>query len=77
MNKNLIRKTLTAAVAVITLSMATMALPADASAWSRHGHFMHHGHFWFHGYGVRHVGAWPVLGCWRRTPVGPVNVCLQ
>ena len=81
MKANLIAKSAIVGAAAVTLGIA--ALPADASAWIRHGHFVRFAHVhawrapavWRPGLRVVRFGT---LGCVRHLPSGGwVNVCIQ
>jgi hypothetical protein len=78
----LTRTVLTAAVAAVAISGATLAMSTDASAMGGKG-FRKHGHYGFHfrrfGHRWRHRHFWfhrvRYSPCWTRTPFGWVYVC--
>jgi hypothetical protein len=85
------KKIITAAIAALALSTASLAVPGQAFAGG-HGHGGHgggHGHHGHHGFGHRHGHGifghghhhhhhrpfFAYNSCWKWSPYGPVNVC--
>jgi hypothetical protein len=88
-----IKKIITATIAALALTTASLAIPGQAFAGGRghgghgghgggHGHHGHHGHghgHHHHGYGHHgHRHHFHVYNsCWKWSPYGPVNVCYR
>jgi hypothetical protein len=77
---------ITAAIAALALTTASLAVPGQAFAGGRHGGFGHghhgigHGHFgghgiFGHGHHHHHRPFFAYNSCWKWSPYGPVNVC--
>jgi hypothetical protein len=75
---------ITAAIAALVLTTASLAVPGQAFAGGGHGHFgIGHGHFGhghfghggFFGHGHHHRPFLAYNSCWKWSPYGPVNVC--
>ena len=76
---------ITAAIAALALTTASLAVPGQAFAGGRHGGHGGHGHFGighghfghggFFGHGHHHRPFLAYNSCWKWSPYGPVNVC--
>ena len=73
---------ITAAIAALALTTASLAVPGQALARGGHGghggHGIGHGHFGhgFFGHGHHHHRPFFAYNsCWKWSPYGPVNVC--
>ena len=70
---------ITAAIAALALTTASLAVPGQAFARGGHGgHGIGHGHFGGHGifgHGYHHRQFFAYNSCWKWSPYGPVNVC--
>ena len=79
---------ITAAIAALALTTASLAVPGQAFAGGHGGHGGHGGGFGGHGIGHGHFGHgffghghhhyrpfFAYNSCWKWSPYGPVNVC--
>lgn len=67
--KTIMKKTLTAGIAALSLGVAFAASTGSAEARHKHrhwGHHHYHGGYWGVGYGFYNVGYRPVLDCWTE-----------
>ncbi|WP_082646416.1 hypothetical protein [Bradyrhizobium valentinum] len=83
-----IKTIITATIAALALTTASLAIPSQASAGGR-GHGGHRGHgggHGHHGHGHHHHGHGHhghrhhfhvYNSCWKWSPYGPVNVCYR
>ena len=70
-----IKTIITAAIAALALTTASLAIPGQAFAGG-HGHGGHGGHGIFgHGHHHHHRHFFAYNSCWKWSPYGPVNVC--
>ena len=82
-----IKKVITAGIAALALTAASLAMPTQVFAGGGHGgHGGHHGHHGghhgghggFHGQGHHWQGHYQAHnGCWKWTHHGWINLCIR